>query len=101
MNPFYSKLSSATYTEDELPALPQRVPSSVKSVVYRMLKIDPEERVLPHVAANVISLSLFRFGNELSSILRNCGLALELYTSNLKFTGTRILNQVWCRNFLI
>lgn len=94
MNPFYSKLSSATYTEDELPSLPQRVPTPVKSIVYRILKIDPAERVLPHVAANAMSLSLFRFGNELSSILRNCGVALELYTSNLKFAGTRILDQV-------
>lgn len=59
MNPFYSKLSSATYSEDDLPNLPERLPFPVKSVVYRMLKIEPEERVLPHVAANVSDTGLF------------------------------------------
>lgn len=83
-NPFYSKLSSATYTEDDLPNLPARLPQPIKSVIYRMLKIDPAERPSPHVASSVITLSLFRFGNEFTSIMKNCGIALELFTSNLK-----------------
>jgi len=94
MNPFYSKMNSASYTEEELPNLPSRLNNAVKSVVSRMLKIDPGERPLPSVSANVVTLSLFRFGSELTTILKECGIALELYTSNLKFGGTRILDNV-------
>lgn len=43
-NPFYSKMSSATYMEDELPELPSRLHSAVKSMVYRTLRIESAER---------------------------------------------------------
>jgi len=94
MNPFYSKLSSASYTEDELPELPRRVNHAVKLLVNRMLRIAPDERPLPHVAANVVTLSLFRFGTELTSIMKNCGIVLDLCTSTLKFSGNQILDKV-------
>lgn len=95
MNPFYSKLSSTTYIEDELPELPKRVHFAVKALVSRMLRIDPKDRPTPHVAANVVTLSLFRFGTELTSVMKECGVALELYASNLKFKGNRILDKVF------
>jgi hypothetical protein len=94
MNPFYSRLSSATYTEEDLPELPKRVNYAVKSLVYKMLRIDPNERPRPHTASAVVTLSLFKFGNELASIMKNCGIALELCSSNLKFSGNKILDKV-------
>ncbi|CAJ0960226.1 unnamed protein product, partial [Mesorhabditis belari] len=64
-NPFYHRLKSATYGEEELPDLPEPVTFTVKKVVRDLLKRDPKQRVLPSVAANAVVLSLFRFGSNI------------------------------------
>ncbi|KAI6188355.1 Protein kinase domain-containing protein [Aphelenchoides besseyi] len=63
-NPFYSYLNSVTYNENDLPDFPRRVPSTLKTLIAQILRVDPKERPSPHVAANIVSLSLFRFGQK-------------------------------------
>jgi serine/threonine protein kinase len=100
INPFYSELNSATYTQEDLPELPKRLHYAVKSMIYQTLRINPEDRPLPHVAANVVCMSLFRFGAELKSILDECGINLELSTTNFKHAVSKILNDVSSGGFL-
>ncbi|KAI6228155.1 Protein kinase domain-containing protein [Aphelenchoides besseyi] len=76
-NPFYSYLSSATYNENDLPDFPRRVPSALKTLIAQILRVDPKERPSPHVAANIVSLSLFRFGREFRSVLEECGVSTD------------------------
>uniref|UniRef100_A0A0N5AEU0 non-specific serine/threonine protein kinase n=1 Tax=Syphacia muris TaxID=451379 RepID=A0A0N5AEU0_9BILA len=73
-NPFYSKLSSLNYIESDLPELPKRVHYAVKAITKKILSRDSEERPLPHVAANVVDISLFRFGDSIKKVLDDCGL---------------------------
>lgn len=42
-NPFYSLLSSETYSEDQLPCLPVRIPISIKAVIHDMLRVSPSQ----------------------------------------------------------
>lgn len=59
-NPFYSTAFDARfYLEEDLPALPPRVPNCVRSVIKGLLKRDPRERLLSGVASNVLSLWLW------------------------------------------
>ncbi|GMT16576.1 hypothetical protein PFISCL1PPCAC_7873 [Pristionchus fissidentatus] len=69
LNPFYSVLSSATYKECELPVLSDRLPEPSKRAVEGIMRRDPKERLLPGIAANVFSLSLFRFGADLQDLI--------------------------------
>ncbi|KAI1720270.1 protein kinase domain-containing protein [Ditylenchus destructor] len=89
-NPFYIELKSQTYEEQQLKRLPQWVHYSVKNVIYQMLRVDPDERPKAHVAANVMSISLFRpykFCPDVRSILQRCGLAKEFGFNGLKTWG--------------
>uniref|UniRef100_A0A914WE57 non-specific serine/threonine protein kinase n=1 Tax=Plectus sambesii TaxID=2011161 RepID=A0A914WE57_9BILA len=63
-NPFYSKLKSYEYSESDLPDLPKRVPGVIKMLISRILRINPNERPDPRTAADVVALSLFRFGEN-------------------------------------
>uniref|UniRef100_A0A1I7X977 non-specific serine/threonine protein kinase n=1 Tax=Heterorhabditis bacteriophora TaxID=37862 RepID=A0A1I7X977_HETBA len=74
VNPFYSQLRSETYVESELPGLPKKLHYAVRYVIKDILKKDPNQRILPHVAANVVCLSLFRFGGDLRSFFSICGI---------------------------
>ncbi|VDK46516.1 unnamed protein product [Anisakis simplex] len=65
-NPFYSRLKSCAYAEQDLPELPKQLPCAIKTLIKEMLRCDPTERPDPRVAANVLCVSLFRCGdNEL------------------------------------
>uniref|UniRef100_A0A915EI36 non-specific serine/threonine protein kinase n=1 Tax=Ditylenchus dipsaci TaxID=166011 RepID=A0A915EI36_9BILA len=92
MNPFYSRISSETYEEHDIASLPKRIPNSVKNITYDMLKINPHERCTPAVAANVISISLFRFGQDIRTFLQQCGLKMGLDAENLKNSFSSTLN---------
>ncbi|KFP23681.1 hypothetical protein N325_03996, partial [Colius striatus] len=60
-NPFYGQgsLESRSYSEAQLPSLPQHVPVEVKQVVKMLLVRDPKKRLSARVAANVLHLSLW------------------------------------------
>ncbi|NXX86948.1 PINK1 kinase, partial [Urocolius indicus] len=62
-NPFYGQgdlnLESRSYSEAQLPSLPQHVPFEVKQVVKMLLLRDPKKRLSARVAANVLHLSLW------------------------------------------
>ncbi|KAK6020472.1 hypothetical protein OSTOST_13874, partial [Ostertagia ostertagi] len=74
VNPFYSRLDSATYKEEDLPSLSPFITKPIRDVVHHLLRRNPEERLLPHIAANVISLSLLRLGGDFQSFLSSSGL---------------------------
>ncbi|VDD97245.1 unnamed protein product [Enterobius vermicularis] len=96
-NPFYSMLKSHSYMEDELPQLPKRVHYAVRLVTKDMLRRDPKQRPDPHVAANVVSFSLFRYGENIRKILDDCGLdELFVYTglSELKTTVSATISKL-------
>ncbi|CAI4232948.1 unnamed protein product [Auanema sp. JU1783] len=95
-NPFYSNLKSATYKESDLPLLSSRIPQAVRSVVRDILKRDPSQRQTPHVAANVVCLSLFRFGNDVRQFLADCGVT-ELNPSRLKNSFSEVLKELGAR----
>ncbi|GMR37732.1 hypothetical protein PMAYCL1PPCAC_07927 [Pristionchus mayeri] len=69
LNPFYSVLSASTYKEYELPILSDRIPEPTRRAVEGIMKRNPKERLSPSIAANVFSLSLFRFGADLHDLL--------------------------------
>ncbi|CAJ0606798.1 unnamed protein product [Cylicocyclus nassatus] len=73
VNPFYSRLDSAKYKEEELPLLPRLTGRPVCEVIRNLLKRDPAERLLPHIGANVICLSLLRLGGDFQSFLTSRG----------------------------
>jgi len=60
-NPFYGpdRLSSATYTEAELPPLPDSVAPHVRLMVAAMLRRNPAQRLSARVAATVCQLLLW------------------------------------------
>ncbi|KFQ72063.1 hypothetical protein N335_02261, partial [Phaethon lepturus] len=62
-NPFYghgdSTLESRSYCEEQLPSLPDHVPTEVKQVIKMLLQRDPNKRLSARVAANVLHLSLW------------------------------------------
>uniref|UniRef100_A0A914Z579 non-specific serine/threonine protein kinase n=1 Tax=Panagrolaimus superbus TaxID=310955 RepID=A0A914Z579_9BILA len=91
INPFYSRMSSETYEEDEIPTLPRRLQYPVKNVTYQMLKIYPDERPKPHIAANVISISLFRYGQDVKLFLEECGVLMGWNTKELKKSFSKTL----------
>jgi PTEN induced putative kinase 1 len=94
VNPFYSRMSSETYEESDIPFLPRRLHYAVKNVTYQMLKIDPKERPKPHIAANVISISLFRFGQDVKHFLEECGVLMGWNTKELKKSFSKTLNML-------
>ncbi|CAJ0585694.1 unnamed protein product, partial [Mesorhabditis spiculigera] len=77
-NPFYSRLRSSTYREKELPVLPEAVPAAISSVIRAMLRRDPEHRVQPVVAADVVGMSLFRYGADVHGLVQKGLLGLQL-----------------------
>ncbi|KAJ1373262.1 hypothetical protein KIN20_035622 [Parelaphostrongylus tenuis] len=74
INPFYSRMSSATYKEADLPSLPLTVSKPIRDIVCHLLRRNPHERLLPHIAANVVSLSLLRLGGNFQALLSSSGL---------------------------
>ncbi|VDO30669.1 unnamed protein product [Haemonchus placei] len=74
VNPFYTRLSSANYKEEDLPNLSPFITKPVRDVVHDLLRRNPAERLLPHIAANVISLSLLRLGGDFQSFFSSSGL---------------------------
>ncbi|XP_018567039.1 serine/threonine-protein kinase PINK1, mitochondrial [Anoplophora glabripennis] len=64
VNPFYGdknqeKLRSINYKEDELPELPDHVPTIINILVKNCLKRNPSKRLHPEIAANVCQLFLW------------------------------------------
>lgn len=49
-----------------------------------MLRVDPNRRPKPQVSANVIALSLFRFGHDIRLFMKHCGLNLGWNLDRLK-----------------
>ncbi|MCP9261468.1 Serine/threonine-protein kinase pink-1, mitochondrial [Dirofilaria immitis] len=82
-NPFYSRMRSDQYTECELPPLPKKMDYSVKAVIQNMLQIDPNKRPNPSIAANVLNISLFRFGHDLQKLFDDCGFDETLFGGNI------------------
>ncbi|OZC11791.1 hypothetical protein X798_00972 [Onchocerca flexuosa] len=82
-NPFYSRMRSDQYMECELPPLPKKMDYSIKTIIWNMLQIDPNKRPHPSVAANVLSISLFRFGHDLRKLLDDCGFDETLFGGNI------------------
>jgi PTEN induced putative kinase 1 len=60
-NPFYgqNKLRNVTYKEQDLPKLPDEVPTVIQSLIGNLLKRNPNKRLDPEVAANVCQLYLW------------------------------------------
>uniref|UniRef100_A0A914H9U2 non-specific serine/threonine protein kinase n=1 Tax=Globodera rostochiensis TaxID=31243 RepID=A0A914H9U2_GLORO len=75
-NPFYQLLSSETYSQRDLPILPLRIIEPIHRIVDEMLSVDPQQRPNPAVAANVVAVSLLRFGHDVRTFLRECGTEL-------------------------
>jgi len=102
VNPFNSALSGALYTETDLPPLPSRVHPAVQRVVSKMLRIEPKNRPVPQIAANVVCISLFRFGQDIKQFFERLGLnylqnvnSLKASTSlYLKTLGKRLENSL-------
>jgi PTEN induced putative kinase 1 len=94
INPFYSRMSSETYEEEEIPILPRRLNYAVKNVTYQMLKINPDERPKPHIAANVVLISLFRFGQDVKIFLEECGVLMGWNTKELKKSFSKTLKTL-------
>uniref|UniRef100_A0AC34R6V2 Protein kinase domain-containing protein n=1 Tax=Panagrolaimus sp. JU765 TaxID=591449 RepID=A0AC34R6V2_9BILA len=94
INPFYSRLNSKYYEEDDLAQLPRRLHYAVKEVTYKMLRVDPKQRPKPHVAANVVSISLFRFGKDVKTFLEECGLSVGWDTKQLKNSFSKTLKTL-------
>lgn len=84
VNPFYSRLDSATYKEEDLPNLSRFITKPVRDVIYNLLRRDPEERLLPHIAANVVSLSLLRLGGDFQTFLSSSGLSNVVSLQSLR-----------------
>lgn len=69
INPFYGAvddessiepaLKSATYEDDELPSLGESVPLIVRKLISNILHRNPNQRLAPDVAANVMQLFLW------------------------------------------
>lgn len=96
-NPFYNHMRSDQYVECELPPLPKKVDCSVKMVIRDMLQIDPNKRPDPSVAANVLSISLFRFGHNLRQLLYDCGFDETLFggkINDLKNAASKTLEAL-------
>ncbi|GMS85600.1 hypothetical protein PENTCL1PPCAC_7775 [Pristionchus entomophagus] len=87
-NPFYSVLSSSSYKEYELPLLSDRIPEPSRKAVAAIMRRDPNERLLPSIAANVFSLSLFRFGADLHELLPS--FASEPITKEIRKVSKRV-----------
>ena len=112
-NPFYTDLQSDTYLESEVPSLPSKLHYAVRDVVRGLLIRDPEEvspflsysithyfqRLLPHIAANVVCLSLFRFGSDVQGFFEECGLT-GISGLQLKSSVSRSLRAVSIPQFL-
>uniref|UniRef100_A0AC35FRJ0 Protein kinase domain-containing protein n=1 Tax=Panagrolaimus sp. PS1159 TaxID=55785 RepID=A0AC35FRJ0_9BILA len=94
INPFYSRMSSETYEEEEIPTLPRRLNYAVKNVTYQMLKINPAERPKPQIAANVVLISLFRFGQDVKTFLEECGVLMGWNTKELKKSFSKTLKTL-------
>ncbi|CAG9767740.1 unnamed protein product [Ceutorhynchus assimilis] len=62
-NPFYgnknTRLSSMSYKNEDLPPLPNSVPSIFNNLVKNLLRRDPGERLYPDIAANICQLFLW------------------------------------------
>ncbi|ERL95033.1 serine/threonine-protein kinase Pink1, mitochondrial [Dendroctonus ponderosae] len=62
-NPFYGdktvRLSSMTYSDEDLPSLPQSVPAIFNRLLKNLLRRDPGERLNAEIAANVCQLFLW------------------------------------------
>ncbi|PAV56727.1 hypothetical protein WR25_04996 isoform A [Diploscapter pachys] len=74
VNPFYKQLKSENYSEEDLPPLPRKAGPEMQNTIKDLLRRDPNHRIMPHIAANVLTLSLFRFGTNFPSTLNDCGL---------------------------
>ncbi|CAG9537982.1 unnamed protein product [Cercopithifilaria johnstoni] len=96
-NPFYSRMRSDQYMECELPPLPRKMDCSIKAVIRNMLQIDPNKRPSPSVAANVLSISLFRFGHDLRQLFDDCGFNKTLFgakMNDLKVAASKTLKML-------
>ncbi|EFO23498.2 NKF2 protein kinase [Loa loa] len=96
-NPFYSRMRSDQYAECELPPLPKKMDCSVKAIIRSMLQIDPNKRPNPSVAANVLSISLFRFGHNLRELFDDCGFDETLFggkINDLKNAASKTLKAL-------
>ncbi|XP_074654817.1 serine/threonine-protein kinase Pink1, mitochondrial-like [Tubulanus polymorphus] len=58
-NPIYRKLSNKTCKTTDLPDLPDTVPEIVKKVINLMLQPEPEQRVSPLQAVNMLQIILW------------------------------------------
>uniref|UniRef100_A0A0R3RI19 non-specific serine/threonine protein kinase n=1 Tax=Elaeophora elaphi TaxID=1147741 RepID=A0A0R3RI19_9BILA len=96
-NPFYSRMRSDQYAEYELPPLPKKMDYPIKAVIRDMLQIDPNKRPSPSVAANVLSISLFRFGHDLRKLFDDCGFDETLFggkINDLKNAASKTLEAL-------
>lgn len=72
VNPFYGsrrqvKLKSVNYKEEELPELPEQVPTVISMLIKNCLKRNPSKRLDPEIAANVCQLFLWAPSSWLKS----------------------------------
>lgn len=62
-NPFYSSggstLNNVSYSEDDLPPLPERVPINVANLIHNLLVRNPSKRLSAEAAATVCQLLLW------------------------------------------
>jgi hypothetical protein len=59
-----------------------------------MLRIDPSCRPRPEIAANVVAISLFRFGKDLRQFFRTFGLHWFWSMENMRSTFSNVRHQM-------
>ncbi|EYB90801.1 hypothetical protein Y032_0214g2339 [Ancylostoma ceylanicum] len=94
VNPFYSRLDSAKYREEDLPSLPRLTAKPVCAVVRDLLKRDPAQRLLPHIAANVVCLSLLRLGGDFQTFLSSSGLSSIINPGTIPESTSTFIEKV-------
>ncbi|KAK0395476.1 hypothetical protein QR680_001296 [Steinernema hermaphroditum] len=93
-NPFYHDLRSNNYLESDLPLLPKKLVSSIKTLLGDILAVDPAERPSAHVAANVVCMSLFRFGEDVKDFMESCGITVDVDFTALRDSTSPFVKKI-------
>ncbi|KJH52025.1 hypothetical protein DICVIV_01726 [Dictyocaulus viviparus] len=94
VNPFYTRMSNATYKEEDLPRLPFVIGKPISDVLHHLLRRDPTKRLLPHIAANVVILSLLRLGGNFQTFLSSFGLPFVLSAIGNNSIAKKLFEQI-------
>ncbi|XP_006819724.1 uncharacterized protein LOC102809770 [Saccoglossus kowalevskii] len=112
-NPFYSECDSLTYTEEQLPRLPEDTNEYLVKIINLLLRRDPSERPTPSVAATMLHLLLWQpeiWQNNLPtekvvkkwllSVVANQKICSIGHMIHGQRSNTEITNHLLCQSFL-